>query len=157
MSKSFNFDTQFSKGEKWEITILLKYFPIFIKSKVRAYDLFDVERFLKIELKSEDDYSIWNTNNFFIERFSNIKTGTLGGVFRAYKDNVDYICHYFPIDNCEFWFSISEFYNAVTKLESNYKLIKVKNKNYSTGGYIIPRSEIIKLCPSYREAYPFST
>ena len=82
------------------------------------------------------------TPNFFMEHLSDIKSGKLGGPWRALQDNVDYFVYMYLAERKCFWFKpkpLVEFLNTYIKTKS-YKVIR--NRGWSSHGYTVPRESV---------------
>jgi len=106
----------------------------------------------KVELKT-DTYKMEKTENLFIEshviRFDN-GYKKIGGPFRAKQDQVRFFVYYFIKDRTYLWYNTIKMVERIDKwIAINFPyLVEVKNKGYSSFGYIIPRNifyhELIK-------------
>lgn len=98
-----------------------------------------------IELKSEKYYF---TGNFFFERYSDVEKETIGGPWRALKDNVDKYFNWFPTDPLVKRLFVLNPAKLVKYLESEHRtLIKVSNETddgryYESGGYKVSIMEV---------------
>ena len=94
-----------------------------------------------IELKT-DSYDCDRTKNFFIERFSDSVKLTPGGPWQSLGKGIDYFIYFFS-KNKKFWqFETKELVNRLDRIIQNKELIEIKNEEYTTKGYKIPRSEV---------------
>ena len=99
-----------------------------------------------IEIKGEG-YTFDKSKNFFFEKTSNEETGTLGGPWRAQRDNVHRIIYYWPKER-HFWVWNPK--QLVAALDEEIKHLPIKrmenkgraNKNYFTLGYAVPREKV---------------
>lgn len=100
-----------------------------------------------IELKSEKYYF---TGNFFFERYSDMEKETIGGPWRALRDNVDKYFNWFPTDPLVKRLFVLNPAELVKYLESEHRtLTPVSNetddgKCYKSGGYIVSILDVEK-------------
>lgn len=144
MSNLFDFKQQLAVGDNGE-----KEFQDFYKhltpkkAEDRKYDfiLIDGET---VELKT-DTYDMEDTENFFMELYSDYKSGSLGGPWRAANDNVRFFVYYFRRNKTFFWFESKPLITELDKLllAKRYHLKNIKNKGWTAQGYCIPR-ELLK-------------
>lgn len=138
MKNIFNFKEQLAVGNKGEKDFIDNYSSLKPeKSKERAID-FILEDGKTVELKS-DSYDMNATENFFIEVFSNCETGTIGGPYRALKDNIDFFVYYFLKNKIFFWFDTKELCKLLEIITPKCKTRNIKNTSWTTMGYLVPR------------------
>lgn len=96
-----------------------------------------------VELKT-DDYTMRDTQNFFMETVSDTVSGKLGGPFRAFKDGVTFFVYYFIHDKTFFWFETAKLHKRLLELiaSGRFQIKTIKNKGWTTTGYAIPREEL---------------
>jgi hypothetical protein len=92
-----------------------------------------------IELKT-DTYAMDKTPNFFMERLGNTESKKNGGPWRALDDKVDYFVYLYIKDMVAFWFKTRRLVNLLNKHEMELKHREIKNRTWTTLGYIVPRS-----------------
>jgi len=103
---------------------------------------FDFERDGKsVELKT-DTYSMKRTPNFFMERYSDTERGTLGGPWRAARDNVDFFVYMYSVERQCFWFNSKELVSFLDEYCKSKRLVEIPNKSWVTTGYLVPRSAV---------------
>lgn len=103
----------------------------------------------KLELKT-DSYNLTKTENFFLERYSDVHKKTPGGPWRAAGDKVDIFCYYFVRHNT--WFEFRDLPKLIKRLDeltANKGLVHIKNRGWITGGYKVPRSALEDLFDVY--------
>ena len=140
---SFSFKDQLVVGDRGE-ELFQQYYPTKIELYPgREYDFTCVTTGAKIELKT-DTYSLFKTENFFMERYSDInREDKPGGPWRALQDKIDLFCYMFVRENVYFQFEVTQ--KLIDRLD-NYTekkgLVYIKNKGWITGGYKVPRKII---------------
>lgn len=138
----FEFNRQEKKGKVGESKIINAWPELFEWSDVNEYDLIYIPEDSSVEVKTETNYSLETTPNFFMEKYSDDIKFKLGGPFRAEKDNVDIFISYFIQNGVIFWFN--DLKSLVKRCEEgilkfNVRPSYVKNKGYYTIGYPIRR------------------
>lgn len=138
---TFQFNRQEKKGKVGESRILKAWPEQFEWFDGNEYDLiFKPDK--SVEVKTETNYSLESTPNFFMEKYSDDIKFKLGGPWRAEKDNIDVFISYFIQNGILFWFDDME--KLVECCEEGIKEFKirevyVKNRGYNTIGYPIRR------------------
>lgn len=145
MKKTWDFKLQLQTGDRGEQLFLERYPTKIEIYPGREYDFTCLETKAKIELKT-DTYNIEKTSNFFMERFSDVHRETIGGPWRAARDNVDIFCYYFVRHNIWFQFNdVPALVERLDRLTENKGLVYIKNKGWITAGYKINRDTISDL------------
>ena len=138
--KTFDFNEQLEVGDVGE-SDFKSYYSVLspVKSKEYAID-FTIKNNKTVELKT-DSYDMNDTENFFMEKISDINSGKLGGIFRAKQDNIDFFVYYFLKNKKFFWFHVPQVYDRVQEIIDTKKphLKTIKNKRWTTHGYALPR------------------
>lgn len=95
----------------------------------------------KIELKT-DFYSMAQTPNFFIERYSSIEVMSPGGPWQAKAHGCKYFVYYYAGDKQGYIFLVEDLLQQLEALEAAARLkpVEVRNKKWTTVGYKVPRS-----------------
>jgi site-specific DNA-adenine methylase len=115
--------------------------------KIRKSDTLSVdfihESGKSIELKS-DYYDMTRTDNFFIERWSDLNRKTLGGPWQALKNDAYYYIYFFVKNKQAFIFRTDKLVAFLDRVLVGdiYTLINIPNKKWITAGYKIPRSQL---------------
>lgn len=92
-----------------------------------------------IELKT-DYWSMSETTNFFMERYSNMNKMSPGGPWQA-KNSGSTIFVYFYVRDLTFYtFKTDNLIEALEKVIPTLKPTDIQNKTYVTRGYRVPRS-----------------
>lgn len=134
----FDFKQQLNAGAEGE-ALFLKLYPWLNKADGIV---FDFERDGKtVELKT-DTYSMSKTPNFFMERHSDKARQTLGGPWRAARDNVDFFVYMFLAEKKCFWFRSKELAGFLDTHCANKRTIDVPNKTWTTCGYLVNRKDV---------------
>lgn len=138
-NKTFNFQTQLAIGKEGEALFLSKY-PDLQQTDGRKGD-FVGKSGRKIELKI-DTYSMEKTGNFFIERFSDLGKEKPGGPFQSEGHDVYYFCYLFVKQGFIYWFELKPLLEFLRKNEASYEKRYIKNRGWTTLGYLVPRSSL---------------
>jgi hypothetical protein len=137
----FDWSTQLKVGERGEADFARLYQKDYAprKGESLAYD-FRLNTGETVELKT-DEYSMKETPNFFMEEISDVKTGKLGGPFRAFKDGVTYFVYYFIQDRMFFWFNVAELHAHIQHLMNTRRFNPkfIKNRGWESKGYAMNR------------------
>ena len=131
--KIFDFKTEMNKGDKGELEFL-KYYPKAVKHPTREHD-FDLDG-KKIELKS-DFYTFEDTDNFFIERYSDYDKLKDGSVWQS--AHCDYFVYYFINEGVFFWFDMTKFRKFLDEYIKNKSYVLIRNRAWTALGYKVPR------------------
>ena len=101
-----------------------------------------------LELKTDT----YDSPNFFIERYSDLWKQTPGGPFQAIKHS-KYFAYYFINKNTYYLFDLELLVPALEEYISNKnpRKVDVKNKGYTTGGYVIPINDLKALAVCYKD------
>lgn len=141
----FNFQAQLTVGSRGEELFLERYPDKLAIHPHNAYDFDCLTTGRKIELKT-DTYNINKTNNFFMERYSDVHRQSPGGVWQSAEKGVDVFCYYFVRHNI--WFQFNDLPELITRLEdltARQGLVYIKNKGWVTAGYTVPRDDLADL------------
>lgn len=115
--------------------------------KERRWD-FESASGLTVEVKS--DYWPLKTGNFFMEKWSDVRTKKLGGPWRAFSDDVDVFIYFYPKENTYFYFrDVEELVARLNLLTEKLEPVTIHNRNWTTEGYKIPREELAGLFHMY--------
>jgi hypothetical protein len=136
--KEYDFEKQKKVGDRGE-KMFLTYYPECEKGDGIIADFYFDKQ--KVELKT-DTWKMSETENFFMERFSDTKTEKLGGPFRAAAEGAEWFVYLYIKDKVFYWFRVS---TLVPFLENYIKTLKyktVRNKAWITTGYAVPRAAI---------------
>ena len=114
-------------------------------TRITAYDA-KTHRGETVEIKAES-YTFDKSKNFMFEKTSNEEAGTLGGPWRAQRDNIHRIIYYWPKER-HFWVWNPK--QLVAALNEEVKYLTPKRmenkghagKNYFTLGYAVPREKV---------------
>jgi len=141
MADNWDFKAQLEVGDRGEQLFLEHYPRKLTIYPERAYD-FTCSSGAKIELKT-DTYNMEKTENFFMERYSDVHRETVGGPWRAAGDDVDIFCYYFVRHNTWFQFNdIPALVERLNELTTGKGLVYIKNRGWVTGGYKVKRDEL---------------
>lgn len=114
----------------------------------RAFDFWRVDG-KKVEVKT-DWYSLDSTEFFFIERWSDVDKKKPGGPWQS-QDKADIFVYLFIRDGVYFEFDdMDALVNRLEDLTKKLKLIRIRNRGYSGGGYKVPLADLADLYVDYR-------
>jgi hypothetical protein len=147
MSKTFGFHTQNNIGKRGEELFLQLHpewkannigahckEPDFVDRHGRTLELkFDVSNRAR---RDQDGYQL----NFFMETVSNNRKKTVGGVFRAEQEGVDFLVYMFEAPFRIFVLDVQRTVETVRRLAQSgvYRKLCIKNHHYWTEGYALP-------------------
>lgn len=152
MSKTFDFKEQLKVGSRGE-ELFLKYYPEKIYIHPERDGDFITEDGKKIELKT-DDYNMDKTDNFFIERYSDLNKKSPGSVWQAKGHHCDIFVYYFVRHNT--WFIFKDLDKLINRLEELTKgkgMVYIRNKAWTTAGYKVKRDDLKDLFEQYTFNY----
>ena len=147
--KPWDFKAQLQVGSRGE-ELLLERFPRKLKiHPANDGDFIQVCDGKKIELKT-DTYNIKKTDNFFIERWSDVHQKKPGGPWQSYKHGCSIFIYYFVRHNTYFQFDdIPALLKKLERLTDGKGLVNIKNRSWVTGGYKVNREELKDLYNIY--------
>lgn len=146
MSKTFSMAAQLKKGKKAEQDFLEKYGQgAIVRTDGRKGDLQVKWSRAILELKT-DFYS--KSTNLFMERWSVEATpereGKPGGPWQAASHNASYYLYWFPDTEELFVFTTTALVDYLEANLSTFRPCPVRNKGYTTLGYIVPKEKLLK-------------
>lgn len=137
--KVWSFQDQLLIGDRGEQLFMERYPKKLVIHPGRDGDFIEVNSGKKIELKT-DTYNMDKTENFFIERYSDIHKKTPGSIWQAQSHGCDIFCYMFVRHNIWFQFNnIPSLIVEIERLTHNKGLVYIKNRGFISGGYKIPR------------------
>lgn len=136
--KKYEFDKQKKVGDRGE-KMFLKYYPHCKKGDGRIADFYFDD--LKVELKT-DTWSMKESENFFMEYYSDIARKTLGGPFRSQEEGVEWFVYFYIKEKVFYWFRVSVLVPFLEEYIKGMKYKSIKNKAWYSSGYTVPRSAI---------------
>ena len=146
-SKTFSMAAQLKKGKKAEKDFLEKYGQgAIVRTDGRKGDLQVKWSRAVIELKT-DFYS--KSTNLFMERWSVVATpdrpeGKVGGPWQSIAHGASYYLYWFPDTEELFVFSTAALVDYLEANLSTFRPCPVRNKGYTTLGYIVPKEKLLK-------------
>jgi len=146
---TFDFKEQLALGDRGEEIFLERY-----HRKIEIYPKHDFDfiskcRKHKIELKT-DTYNMDKTENFFIERWSDLHKERPGSIWQSIPKGVNIFCYMFVRHNVYFEFTnLPALRDFLDDYLVNKSYVAVKNKGWITAGYKVPRD----LLSDYYEVY----
>lgn len=146
MGKTFSMAAQLKKGKKAEKDFLERYGQgAIVRTDGRKGDLQVKWSRAIIELKT-DFYS--KSTNLFMERWSVLaegdRLGKPGGPWQAASHNAVYYLYWFPDIDELFVFQTAVLVNFLEKNLSSFRACPVRNRGYTTLGYIVPKKHLLK-------------
>lgn len=149
------FKEENKKGTKGEDR-LLQYYPFLINKSCDGWDHIDTRVNKTIEVKT-DFYDMNRTPNFFMERYSNDSTSKPGGPWRSMIYGADiFLYQFWSSETLFLFYDIAELIETLDAyiVENNLEMSFIKNKNYWTRGYKIPRTVLSHLYKKIRLGEP---
>ena len=146
MSKTFSMAAQLKKGKKAEKDFLEKYGQgAIVRTDGRKGDLQVKWSRAVLELKT-DFYS--KSTNLFMERWSVMadgeKLGKGGGPWQSLDHGAAYYLYWFPELDELFVFQTEVLVNYLEANIQSFRSCPVRNKGYTTLGYIVPKARLLK-------------
>lgn len=146
MNKTFSMAAQLKKGKKAEKDFLEKYGQgAIVRTDGRKGDLQVKWSRAIIELKT-DFYS--KSTNLFMERWSVMEEGDRpgkpGGPWQSAAHGAAYYLYWFPGTDELFVFQTAVLVDFLKGNLSSFRACLVKNKGYTTLGYIVPKKHLLK-------------
>jgi len=147
--KVHDFQESLKIGQKIEaewLELMGQKFPEYDISKAdgRSHDFVVTSPFgpFKLELKA-DSYSMYKTENVFIERWSVFEKEKPGGPYQSQINGVDLYCYYFSQQKIMLTSNVNKLIVTLDELELKDKdLIPIFNKGYTTKGWKVPRKAL---------------
>ena len=144
--KTFSMSAQLKKGKAAEKDFLERYGQgAIVRTDGRKGDLQVKWSRAILELKT-DFYS--KSTNLFMERWSVEATperpGKAGGPWQATAHGAVYYLYWFPKTEKLFVFSTEALVNYLEANLGGFRACPVRNKGYTTLGYIVPKEKLLK-------------
>jgi hypothetical protein len=145
--KTFSMAAQLKKGKAAEKDFLEKYGQgAIVRTDGRKGDMMVKWSRAIIELKT-DFYS--KSTNLFMERWSVEPTpdrpeGKVGGPWQAASHSAAYYLYWFPDRDELFVFNTAVLVEYLEANLSQFRPCPVRNKGYTTLGYIVPKEKLLK-------------
>lgn len=133
-----NFKSSLAKGKVGE-ALLLEAMPELVPLNGRRSDFIHSVTEELYELKS-DQYDMRNTENFFIETWSDLDKKKRGGPWQALEHNSKYWIYMFVKNRTLFVFNTAELVNHLDGTIDNYDNINIPNIAWTTQGIKVPRT-----------------
>jgi hypothetical protein len=160
----YKFNDQLNIGEIGEQTFLNK-FNKEIESKKNSrepdFRIISTDEF--IELKTDNwtlsnifSYKTKETPNIFMEQYSDYDRKTIGGPWRAKKENCKYFIYYFINNDIFFVFNTDLLVSVLDIVTKNKTLKLIPNVKWITAGYPIPRKILEPIAYSSDKNIPYS-
>jgi hypothetical protein len=145
--KTFSMAAQLKKGKKAEKDFLERYGQgAIVRTDGRKGDMMVKWSRAVLELKT-DFYS--KSTNLFMERWSVEPTpdrpeGKVGGPWQAASHSAAYYLYWFPDRDELFVFNTAVLVDYLEANLSQFRPCPVRNKGYTTLGYIVPKEKLLK-------------
>lgn len=101
-----------------------------------------------IELKS-DYWSMDKTPNFFFEKFSDMVKQSPGGPWRSKEQGTVLFVYLYIKDLRYFVFDVEKLVERLEALAPNLQTKEIKNKTWTTLGYLVPRELVADLAQEF--------
>lgn len=134
---SHNFKVSLKKGKDGEL-MLQEYWPDLEPLDGRRSDFKLKSTGQLLELKS-DQYNMADTENFFIELWSDGAKLKPGGPMQAMKHDSELWVYFFVANKTVFIFKTTELVEWILLHSYKYKRVAVLNRTYKTIGIKVPR------------------
>lgn len=137
-----NFKLDLAKGQAAEqafIKLAAKHDIKLTQTDGRKHDLID-QHGLKWEVKG-DQYDHSATSNFFIEFYSDIDRGKLGGPAQALLNDCKYFVYFFALNGIAYVFDTKSLVEQLKSVDLG-KPVQIQNSRWTTVGYKIARSKL---------------
>lgn len=135
-----DFKSSLAKGVAGEM-LLTQYMPELIRLAGRKADFAHATTGELYELKT-DSYNMNKTANFFIEIYSDIERGKLGGPAQALEHGSKYWMYLFTQNKILFIFDTKALCGWLIDNAKDYATIEIPNKGWTTGGIKVPREAL---------------
>lgn len=146
---AFKFLASLRVGQVGETLFFSAHCKDLVKEDGRARDFSYKESGEGIELKS-DCWSMDDTPNFFMERWSNVEKKTPGGPWQSLSNGTRYYIYFYLPNLTYYTFEVSDLCRFLEKNKAQWEAKEVRNPNYTTVGYRVPRSALEHLAtPQY--------
>lgn len=140
---SADFKKDLKKGQASEHDFLMKYQKHLTHTDGRRGD-FEINKTGEVlELKT-DYYDPEATPNFFIELYSYKEEP--GGPFQSKLHGAKYYAYWYPNGDQLFLFNVDQLVKRMKKIMPNLDKKFIKNKSYTTTGYLVERELLLDLC-----------
>jgi hypothetical protein len=146
----WDFKKQLTVGDRGEELFMEHYHSPLIVYPEHKADFKRVSDGKLVELKT-DTYNMEKTPNFFWERWGDVHKEKPGGPWRALADRVPIFVYMFVRHNVYYEFSdLKALCKLLDQLTEKKGMIYIKNRNWITGGYAIPRELVKHLYKEHR-------
>lgn len=147
--KAFDFKQQLKIGTRGEALFLANYREPLDLHPENDGDFVVRSTGAKLELKT-DSYSMDKTENFFVERWSDLQRQRPGGPWQALGHGCSLFVYLF-VNNATY-FEFRDLPKLVERLEDLTKdkgFVTVRNKAWTTAGFKVKREALKDLCTQY--------
>jgi penicillin-binding protein-related factor A (putative recombinase) len=140
MKKKANIQIDLEYGLMKEAEYLENHKDIFIQAPTRDYDFISINNGVCVEYKA-DRYTTLRTDNFFMEKYYDLKKKKLGGPWIALENGAFLFIYHFASGE-EFWFKTKDLVTILNQWieDKDYVVRKeVPNEEWTTMGYAVNR------------------
>lgn len=135
-----DFKTSLAKGKQGE-ALLLTVMPQLEPLDGKRSDFIHKDTNELYELKS-DQYDMRNTENFFIELYSDLDRKKVGGPAQALEHHSKYWIYMFVKNRVLFIFETELLVRRIEKIKSAYISINIQNATWTTTGIKVLRKDL---------------
>ena len=142
MSSGPDFQTDLERGQEAEKKFM-KLHCLDLKKPTHLKWDFDGPNGERVELKA-DSYDPNRTPNLFMERWSDVDRKKPGGPWRALENGANIFCYWFVMG--DYFLECRNLPGLVKFLDEEIltaKKVSVKNKTWTTVGYLVPRDRLL--------------
>lgn len=145
--KTWDFKDQLAVGSRGE-ELFLEHYPRRLELIPEHYADFKVVSSGDIVELKTDTYNMNKTENFFIERWSDVTSPKKkpGSLWQSHAKGATIFCYMFVRHNI--WFEFRDLPATIKRIEELQKgkgFIHIKNKGWITAGWKVPRAELADL------------
>lgn len=136
-----NFKTSLAKGQVGEAAFLKLWPTPLERLDGRKHDFKLIGTNSTLELKT-DSYDATKTENFFMELYSDIDRGKVGGPWQALKNGTTYWCYFFPTNGLVYEFETAKLAEWLDFNWKDYDVCNIRNRTWITVGIKVPRKTL---------------
>ncbi len=142
---AFNFKDSLAVGQAGEETFLAKSHMTLERLDGRNGDFKCLETGHVVELKT-DTYDMARTENFFIERWSNVEKHAPGGPWQALQKGNEIFVYLYAQNGVYYTFNTLDLVNRLDEIIQGLTPVSVRNRTWVTVGYKISRAQLVEIC-----------
>jgi hypothetical protein len=88
------------------------------------------------------------TDNFFMERWSDVEKKKPGGPWRSKEENVQFYVYLFPKEGIGYTFSTKKLVSVLEKMQG-LRMVSIANRAWITKGLLVPKEKVINLAHKF--------